>query len=101
MAVFCVFYGPAHPEEEHTVVSTQAIVVLSHLLPDTTPLHLEACDVDKATAQITLQVRSIQTRVPCSLCAIPASRIHSRYERTLADRPEKRSGCPAACGGGE
>src|SRR5215470_1040442 len=27
------------------------------------------------------------TRVPCSLCATPARRIHSRYVRTLADLP--------------
>ena len=26
-------------------------------------------------------------RVPCPLCATPARRIHSRYERTLADLP--------------
>jgi transposase len=32
-------------------------------------------------------VRSAQTRVPCPLCAIPARRLHSRYERTLADLP--------------
>src|SRR5207244_1014652 len=29
----------------------------------------------------------MQTRVPCPLCAMPARRIHSDYERTLADLP--------------
>jgi transposase len=57
------------------------------LLPDTTRLRLEACHVDDATAQITLRVRSRQTSVPCPLCATPSRRIHSDYERTLADLP--------------
>jgi transposase len=38
-------------------------------------------------AQITLLVRSIQTRVSCPLCNTPARRLHSRYKRTLADLP--------------
>jgi transposase len=57
------------------------------LLPDATLLRLEACDVDDATAQITLRVRSTQTSVPCPGCATPAHRIHSRYSRILADLP--------------
>jgi len=57
------------------------------LLPDTTLLRLEACDVDDTTAQITLRVQSTQTRAPCPLCATPARRIHSDYGRTLADLP--------------
>ena len=57
------------------------------MLPDATLLRLEACDVDDATAQITLRVRSTQTSVPCPGCATPAHRIHSRYSRILADLP--------------
>jgi transposase len=57
------------------------------LLPDTTTLSLDAWYVDAAAAQITLRVRSTQTRVPCPLCATPARRIHSRYDRTRADLP--------------
>jgi transposase len=57
------------------------------LLPDATTLRLEACAVDDTTAQITLRVRSTQTSAPCPLCATPARRIHSDYERTLADLP--------------
>jgi transposase len=60
---------------------------LTRLLPDTTTLRLEACAVDDTTAQITLRVRSTQTSAPCPLCATPARRIHSDYERTLADLP--------------
>ena len=61
--------------------------MLAHLLPDTTSLGLAACHVDTAAAQITLAVRSAQTSVPWPLCTTPARRIHSRYERTLADLP--------------
>jgi len=57
------------------------------LLPDAATLRLEACHVDDTTAQITLRVRSMQPSVPCPLCTTPAHRIHSHYERTLADLP--------------
>jgi transposase len=78
-----------HPrlEEETAFISTPATTVLARLLPDATALYLDACAVDDATRQITLLVRSTQTRVPCPLCTIPARRIHSHYERTLADLP--------------
>src|SRR5262249_46843693 len=50
-------------------------------------LRLDACYVDDTTAQITLLVRSTQATVPCPLCTTLAQRIHSYYERTLADLP--------------
>jgi len=61
--------------------------VLACLLPDATTLCLAACHIDTTATQITLLVISTQARVPCPLCALPARRIHSRYERTLADLP--------------
>ena len=57
------------------------------MLPDAATLALDAWQVDAAAAQITLRVRSTQTCVSCPLCATPARRIHSRYDRTLADLP--------------
>jgi len=82
------FVAPPHPwQKEPAFVSTPATIVLTRLLPDATRLHLEACDVDDTTAQITLRVRSTQTRAPCPLCATPARRIHSDYGRPLADLP--------------
>jgi len=57
------------------------------VFPDPTTLRLEACAVDDAAAQITLRVRSTQATAPCPLCTTPAQRIHSHYERTLADLP--------------
>jgi transposase len=50
-------------------------------------LHLEACKIDNAATRITLRVRSTQATAPCPLCTTPAQRIHSHYERTLADLP--------------
>src|SRR5262244_1528294 len=74
-------------KEEPAFISTPATTVLTRLLPDATALRLEACDVDDTMAQITLRVQSTQTNASCPLCATPARRIHSDYERTLADLP--------------
>ena len=74
-------------EEEITFISTPATTVLARLLPDAMLLRLQACSVDDTTAQITLHVRSTQVMAPCPLCTTPAQRIHSHYERTLADLP--------------
>jgi transposase len=74
-------------EEEPTFITTHTRAVLSYLLPDTTTLRLDACQVDPPAAQITLLVRSTQATAPCPLCTIPAQRMHSHYERTLADLP--------------
>ena len=57
------------------------------MLPDATLLCLEACAIDDVTRQITLAVRATQARAPCPVCTTPAHRIHSHYERTLADLP--------------
>ena len=57
------------------------------MLPDATALRLEACHVDTTAAQITLRVHSTQASAPCPVCTTPAQRLHSHYERTLADLP--------------
>src|SRR5262249_59669889 len=74
-------------EEEPAFISTAATTVLARLLPDATLLRLDACHVDDTTAQITLRVYSMQATVPCPVCCTPARRIHSHYERTVADLP--------------
>ena len=76
-----------HREEEPAFVATQTSDVLSRLSPDTITLDLDTCYVDDTAAQITLAVRSTQATAPCPLCTTPAQRIHSHYERTLADLP--------------
>ena len=81
------FQRPCARKEETAFISRQTHAILTRLLPDATTLHLDACAVDEAAAQITLRVRSTQTRAPCPLCATPARRIPSDYRRTLADLP--------------
>jgi transposase len=76
-----------HHKEVPAFVTTHLDAVLSRLLPDATALHLDACTLDKAATRITLRVRSIQATAPCPRCTTPARRIHSHYQRTLADLP--------------
>ncbi len=57
------------------------------MLPDATTLCLATCHVDHPAAQITVSVSATQATAPCPLCTTPAHRIHSSYERTLADLP--------------
>jgi transposase len=74
-------------EEAPTFLTRHPPNVFARLLPDATTLRLDVCEVDEAAAQIPLAVQSTQTSAPCPLCAPPAQRIHSDYERTLADLP--------------
>ena len=61
--------------------------LLSHLLPDKTHVRLATWSLDPVHSAITviLQARRITAR--CPLCGRWSKRIHSRYERTLADLP--------------
>jgi transposase len=60
---------------------------LAHLLPKTTPLHLDAWHVDESQTLMTLLIASTQAAARCPTCNTPAKCIHSRYTRTLADLP--------------
>lgn len=59
----------------------------ARFLPDSTVLHLDSWQFDGVAMLITLHVTSTQTAVPCPVCAVLAQRVHSRYERRLADLP--------------
>src|SRR4051812_35127658 len=61
--------------------------LLSHLLPDRSHVRLETWNIDPVHSAITLtlQMRRITSR--CPLCGKRSKRVHSRYERTLADLP--------------
>lgn len=74
-------------EEEPAFVATPVHALLARFLPDRTMLSLEAWHIDDATAAITLHVTSTPACAPCPLCHVRASRIHSRYTRTLSDLP--------------
>ena len=55
------------------------------LLPDPTRFRLDY--IASETKAVTLMVTSLQTMVRCPLCGCAATRVHSRYQRTLADMP--------------
>jgi transposase len=57
------------------------------LLPDATHVQLETCSLDQAQSIVTLTLQTRQRRVACPTCGRRAKRVHSRYERTLADLP--------------
>ena len=59
----------------------------AHVLPKTTPLHLEAWYLDEGNAQITLLIASTHAEPRCPGCDVPARHVHSHYTRTLADLP--------------
>ncbi len=56
-------------------------------LPDPTQLALVDIEVDEGTKTVTATVVTTAHEAPCPLCQHTASRIHSRYVRTLADLP--------------
>jgi len=61
--------------------------LLSCLLPDTTHVRLETCSPEPAQSAITVTLHARQTAARCPLCSKRSKRVHSRYERTLADLP--------------
>nr|WP_278562951.1 transposase family protein [Fischerella thermalis] len=63
------------------------MLVLSHLLPDSANLKLENCILDEIKTQINVIVSAITRVVNCPVCNQPIHKIHSRYERKLADLP--------------
>ncbi len=60
---------------------------LQCLLPSSTRLDLEHYEIDIDNYHLTLSVSSTQLSAQCPLCSTPTRRVHSRYERTLADLP--------------
>lgn len=61
--------------------------LLSHLLPDRSQVRLETWNLDPAHSAITLILQTHRITTCCPLCGRRSKRIHSRYERTLADLP--------------
>jgi hypothetical protein len=57
------------------------------LLPDAAHVRFETCSLDQAQSIVTLTLHTRQRRVACPLCGRRTKRVHSRYERTLADLP--------------
>ena len=61
--------------------------LLQCLLPSLSLLHLKSYDLLLSEHQLTLNLTSTQTKAACPICGQPSHRVHSRYERTLADLP--------------
>jgi transposase len=61
--------------------------LLTVLLPAAAELHVETLEFDAAAPALSLTVTSIQADPRCPQCCQAATRVHSRYGRTLADLP--------------
>ena len=61
--------------------------LLSCLLPDPIRVRLETCDLASSQSAIIVTLSARRTAARCPLCARRSKRVHSRYERTLADLP--------------
>lgn len=57
------------------------------LLPDPAALTLVSVEVQEEAKMITATARTTASQVLCPLCGCPASRVHSKYVRQLADLP--------------
>ncbi len=57
------------------------------LLPDATRVRLETWALEPAQSTLTLTLRARPATAPCPLCGARSKRVHSRYQRTLADLP--------------
>ncbi len=59
--------------------------LVQHLLPDRSDVALDHLAVE--ADGITLAVAATQAAASCPLCQAPATRVQSRYTRTLLDLP--------------
>ena len=57
------------------------------MLPDAARFRLDSCSINYRDSQITLGLTSKPHRGRCPSCSRPSERVHSRYQRTLADLP--------------
>src|SRR3954451_11897501 len=61
--------------------------LLPRLSPDPASVRLETWAIEPARPAITLTLRPRSRTARCPLCGRRSGRVHSRYERTLADLP--------------
>src|SRR5487761_383818 len=61
--------------------------LLSHLLPGRTHVRLATWSLDPVHSAITVTLHPRRITARCPLCGRRSRRVHSRYERTLADLP--------------
>jgi transposase len=61
--------------------------LFSRLLPDASHVRLETWSLEPASSAITITLSARPLAACCPLCGRRSKRVHSRYERTLADLP--------------
>ena len=61
--------------------------LLAIVLPAAADLRVDTLEFDATPPALTFTVTSIQSQACCPSCCQIASRVHSRYARTLADLP--------------
>ena len=61
--------------------------LLPRLSPDPASVRLDTWAIEPARPAITLTLRRRSRTAPCPLCGRRSGRVHSRYERALADLP--------------
>jgi transposase len=65
----------------------EKVDILTHLLPSQDHLQFQNYELDPEQRHVRVFVDSVQQTVRCPMCNHAAYRIHSHYERTLADLP--------------
>lgn len=65
----------------------KTVELLSLLLPSQDHLQLQRYELDSENRQVRVFIESIQKTIRCPVCKQVAHRVHSHYERTLADLP--------------
>lgn len=70
-----------------SLITTQTRQFFQQLLPHSSKLHLEHCELNTEEQQLILSVVSTQPLAKCPVCSTPSARTHSHYQRTLADLP--------------
>lgn len=72
---------------EVMITSLSLSDLLTALLPASADLHVDTLEFDASAPALSLTVTSIQLQSSCPGCEQAATRVHSRYVRTLADLP--------------
>lgn len=63
------------------------VELLEQLLPDSEHIEIQNYELDRAQQQVRIYLCSTQPFAPCPLCQQSSYRVHSHYQRTLADLP--------------
>lgn len=61
------------------LITAQTRQFFQQLLPNSSKLYLEHCELDTEQQQLTLSVLSTQHLAKCPVCSTPSTRTHSHY----------------------